>query len=259
MCEPSATVPRYSCGSSGSTRTGNDHVHTSTQPSRRSRSSVSAGEAKFHGPSQPASAGAYGSRAPTRLGRGVELRRRCRRRRTAPTSRPPGISTPSSRANSRSWSAIQWKVAVERIASTGRSSSSSSRSATRTSALSPSRSRACLDHRRRAVDGHHLAARQPLDQRRRHPPGAAAGVEHPLVAAQLEPVEHVPPHRLQRRRHPLIRRRVPVTRRHTFVRYHGQGDRRPPSGASARDLPRPGDPRRCARRPSPITSVTAGL
>ena len=49
-CEPSATVPRYSCGSSGSTSTSCDQVQTSTQPSRSSRSAVSCVEAKFHGP-----------------------------------------------------------------------------------------------------------------------------------------------------------------------------------------------------------------
>ena len=55
-------------------------------------------------------------------------------------------------------------------------------------------------HRRRAVDRDDLAARQPLEQRGRHAAGAAAGVEHALVAAQLEAVEHLAPHRLQRRR-----------------------------------------------------------
>ena len=56
-------------------------------------------------------------------------------------------------------------------------------------------------------------------QRRGHPPGAAARVEHPLVAAQVEPVEHVAAHRLERRRHPLVRGGVPVAGRHAIVRY----------------------------------------
>ena len=44
------------------------------------------------------------------------------------------------------------------------------------------------------------------------PPGAAAGVEHALVAAQLEPVEHLAAHRLQRRRDALVGLGVPVAR-----------------------------------------------
>jgi hypothetical protein len=69
-----------------------------------------------------------------------------------------------------------------------------------------------LDHRRRPVDRHDLTARQPLEQRRRHPPGAAAGIQHPLVALEIEPVEHLPAHRLERRRHPFVRVGVPVAR-----------------------------------------------
>jgi hypothetical protein len=46
-----------------------------------------------------------------------------------------------------------------------------------------------LDHRRGDVDRVHPAARHPVGELRRHPPGAAAGVEHDLVAGQLEPVE----------------------------------------------------------------------
>ncbi len=82
-----------------------------------------------------------------------------------------------------------------------------------------------LDHRRRAVDRHHLAARQALEQRGGHPSGAAAGVENTLVAAEVEPVEHLASHRFERRRHPLVGRRVPVTGRHTTVRYREQRDR----------------------------------
>ena len=59
------------------------------------------------------------------------------------TSRPPGRSAAYRRANSASWSAIQWKTAFEKTASTGSSSSSSVRSAWSTVARSPSASRAC--------------------------------------------------------------------------------------------------------------------
>ena len=242
-------MPRYSCGSSGSTRTCWYQVQTSTQPSRRSRSAVSAVPAKFHGPGQPRQrrrerlALAHAARPPP------SAPRRCRRRRTGRRAGRRARSTSSSRANSRSWSAIQWKVAVERIASTGRSSSSSSRSATRSSTRVAEPLARRLDHRRRAVDGHHLAARQPLDQRRGHPAGAAAGVEHPLVAAQVEPVEHLPPHRLQRRRHPLVGRRVPVARRHTTVRYRGQR-----AGGSVSVASRPSTSRSAS---SPAASTSA--
>ena len=50
---------------------------------------------------------------------------------------PAGAQRGAQAPNSRSWSAIQWKVAVERIASTGSSSSSSSRSTTRRSTRPP--------------------------------------------------------------------------------------------------------------------------
>jgi len=76
-----------------------------------------------------------------------------------------------------------------------------------------------LDHRLRAVDGDDLAARQALDERRGHAAGPAAGVEHALVAAQVEPVQHVAPHRLLGRGDALIGGCVPLSRRHTSVRY----------------------------------------
>ena len=175
------------------------------------------------------------------------------------TSRPPGCSAANRRSNSRSWSAIQWKVAVERIASTGSSSSSSSRSATNTSTPGPSRSRASLDHRGRAVDGDHCAAREPLDQRRGDAAGAAAGVEHALVAAQLEPVEHLAAHRLQRRGDALVGGGVPIPRRVRVIRRAPAFRPRPPrapisvgdlvasAGASRRARRR----RRCPGRSSP--------
>ncbi len=69
--------------------------------------------------------------------------RRSRSRRTGPTAGRPGASASYRRANSVSWSPIQWKVAVERIASTGCSSLSSSRSCANASTSSPRRSLAC--------------------------------------------------------------------------------------------------------------------
>ena len=106
-------------------------------------------------------------------------------------SRPPGFSAACRRANRRSWSSIQWKVAVERIASTGSSSSSSTRSAANASIPRAAR---LLDHRRAAVDGDHRAVRDPPASSG-DPAGAAAGVEHPLVPAEVEPVDDVARHR----------------------------------------------------------------
>ncbi len=44
------------------------------------------------------------------------------------TNRPPGAITSNNRANSAGWSGIQWKVALEKTASTGSGSVSSTRS-----------------------------------------------------------------------------------------------------------------------------------
>ena len=60
-----------------------------------------------------------------------------------------------------------------------------------------------LDHRLGAVDGDHAALGRRSSSMRGHPAGAAAGVEHRLVAAQLEPVEH-----LRRPTRPAGRRRA---------------------------------------------------
>ena len=130
------------------------------------------------------------------------------------TIRPPGRSAANRRSKSRSWSAIQWNVAVERIASTGALELELGEVGDAHVGARPEPLARLGDHRRRAVDGDHLAARQALEQRRRHAPGAAAGVEHALVAAQLEPVEHLAAHRLQRRRDALVGGGVPVARRH---------------------------------------------
>ena len=50
-----------------------------------------------------------------------------------------------------------------------------------------------LDHRRRCVDGDHAPVRQQLEQHGGDPPAATAGVEHRLVAAQRQALEHAPP------------------------------------------------------------------
>ena len=104
------------------------------------------------------------------------------------TSRPPGFSAAYRRANRRSWSAIQWNVAVEMIASTGSSRVSSTRSDANASTRSPSRrasARPSPHCRRRRPPSRWARARQQLG----HAAGAAAGVEHALVAAQVEPID----------------------------------------------------------------------
>ena len=92
-------------------------------------------------------------------------------------------------AKSASWSRTQWKTALEKTTSTGSASSSSVRSATSASSWGRSTERTSSTIEARAVDGDHPALGQALDQHRGDPAAAAAGVEHRLVAAQLEPVE----------------------------------------------------------------------
>ena len=99
---------------------------------------MASGDWKFQSPDQPARCSANGSRA-------ASSKPACLTAATLPspphwaTSRPPGFSASRMRANSRSWSPIQWNVAVETTASTGSSTASSSRSPSRTSTLSGSR------------------------------------------------------------------------------------------------------------------------
>ena len=68
------------------------------------------------------------------------------------------------------------------------------------------------DHRGAAVEGDDLAVRQPLAQHRRHLAGPAAGVQHPLVPAEVEPVDDdaAPPR--HGRGQPVVGGGVPVPR-----------------------------------------------
>ena len=66
---------------------------------------------------------------------------------------------------------------------------------------------------RRRVDRDHVPVRQALEQHPRDAAGAAAGVEHRLVAAQLEPVEDLARHRLLRSRDAVVRLGVPIAHR----------------------------------------------
>ena len=128
---------------------------------------------------------------------------------------PPGRSAANRRRKRRSWSRIQWKVAFEKIASTGSASSSSSRSPT--IELDPVAGVGevlgrVLDHRLRAVDADHPSLGEALEDQLGDPAAAAAGVEDGLVAIQLEPREHLTPPLLLRRRDLVVGPRVPVDR-----------------------------------------------
>ena len=97
--------------------------------------------------------------------------------------RPPGFSAARRRAKSASWSAIQWKTALEKTTSTGSSSSQLGQVGDQRLVLGAQHRAHLLDHRRGAVDRDHAALGQPLDQHRGDAAAAAAGVEHGLVAA----------------------------------------------------------------------------
>ena len=211
-CEPRITVVKYSFGSGGSTGHGCSQVQTSVKPAcvQALRSSPRASRSSTARPSRAARDG---------------------RRRRSPAwtlatlpapphwaaSRPPGRSAACRRANRRSWSSIQWKVAVLRIASTGSSSVSSSEVGGERG-RSP-RAAGLLDHRLAAVDGDHRAVRDALGEHLGDAAGAAAGVEHPLVAPEVEPVDDVARHRELRVGHAVVRAGIPFTWRHTSVRY----------------------------------------
>ena len=69
-----------------------------------------------------------------------------------------------------------------------------------------------IDHRLRGVDGDHVPVGHTLDQRFGDPPGAAAGVEHRLIAAQLESFEYGEAERLHRAGDPVVALAVPCAR-----------------------------------------------
>ena len=146
------------------------------------------------------------------------------------TSLPPGAIAAWSRANRASWSAIQWKTAFEKAASTGASSVSSVRSASEDRGTGRVQCGArVLHHRRGRVDCHHVPAGQALEQHPRDPAGAASGVEHGLVALERQPLEHGPRPLDLRRGDTVIGRGVPVA-------CHRRERRRDRSGALALGL-----------------------
>ena len=104
------------------------------------------------------------------------------------TSRPPGRSAARSRgtaARGRRSSGTSRSRGSRRRGSSSSSSSRSSDAHDRPPAPRRSRAASTIDGDSSTRD--HAAPRQPLDQRLGDPPGAAAGVEHDLVTAQLQP------------------------------------------------------------------------
>ncbi len=129
------------------------------------------------------------------------------------TSRPPSRSAARRRANSVAWSAIQWNVAVERIASTVRPPRSRVvRSATTSSrsGRAPRRSRAAA-----IIDAEpSTPITRPRGRRsssasvtRPEPQPASRTVSSPR---ERQALEHRAPHRLHRRREAVVVRPVPV-------------------------------------------------
>ena len=168
------------------------------------------------------------------------------------TSRPPGLSAARRRLNSRSWSAIQWKVAVERIASSGLSELELEQVAGESrdfEPLAPSRSRAA-----RVIDSDaSTAMTRPRGRRSRSAsvirPEPQPGVEHGLIAVQLEAIETVQAKASIGPGDAVVAGAVPLTYWHTVVRYHVlAGTRaRPAASRTLRELTSlPGD--RGARR-----------
>ena len=121
-------------------------------------------------------------------------RRRCPRRRTGRPGGRPAAAPRAGARRARSWSRIQWKVAVEKTRSTGSSSSSSDEVGDQVGRRrSPSRSRALATIASEPSTASTLPVGQALEQLGGDPARAAAGVERGLVAAQLEPLEHLHP------------------------------------------------------------------
>ena len=71
-----------------------------------------------------------------------------------------------------------------------------------------------LHHRDRTVQRHHRAAREPVAQHLRHLAGSAAGIQHALVAPEVQPSQY----RLAPRRHgdrqAVVAGGVPISRHH---------------------------------------------
>ncbi len=155
-------------------------VATSTNPAVRKRAAVSSGEAKFHGPGQPAKYPANGARAITRSASA------CASRRLGPPPhcacrRPPGRSAAHTCAKSAAWSGTQWKVAVLNThVGPARHRHGRQRRLHERHARAEDRLQVgagLLQHVPRPIERHHVSAGQPFRQRRSESSAAAAGVD----------------------------------------------------------------------------------
>ena len=105
------------------------------------------------------------------------------------TSRPPGFRTRASAPNSASWSGIQWKRRVREDRVDRLRQLQLDQVLTRERRSIAERLPGMLDHRRGDVDPVHAPLRNEVRDQRRDPTGAAAGVEHDLVAGEVEALE----------------------------------------------------------------------
>ena len=130
------------------------------------------------------------------------------------TSRPPGRRTAARFANNASWSGTQWKVAVDRIASTG-ALERQRPPEVRDDVLDPvAERRQPLAGGRRSSPASRRARRPCRAEARRQelgdPTGPAAGVEDAFVAGQRQAVEDGRAPARLRLGDPVVGRGVPV-------------------------------------------------
>ena len=69
-----------------------------------------------------------------------------------------------------------------------------------------------VQHVLRPVDTDHASQRQPFEQHRGEPSGAATGVDDGLVAPQRDPLQHREPPAVLRIAQPFVRPGIPLAR-----------------------------------------------
>ena len=147
------------------------------------------------------------ARRPAAIRARASTRRRCRRRRTGPRSRRPGAGPRTGGRRAVRGRGSSGRSRWRRSRRPARRARASSRSETISSTRSPNSarfSRACS-----IIDGEPSTPITLPSGRRsqisaRDAAAAAAGVEHGLVTAEVEPGEHLPPPLLLRRRDPVV-------------------------------------------------------
>jgi hypothetical protein len=116
--------------------------------------------------------------------------------------------------NSRSWSSIQWNVAVDRIGLDGlRDRQGFQEVADVVLDAIAAEALACpFDHGRRPIESDQVAAGKPIPEDLGHLSGPAPRVEHTLVANELQPRNDRLAPSGHRDRESVVRRSVPVAR-----------------------------------------------